>query len=145
MIDLFEFACGVARRQAAAMGITETPDRPLRFDGMEVIDFGDRVRLSRQHWRVWHYVLAQKGRWLRLVEIAWALDLPEQSVSARLRDFRKERFGAHTVDRRRSREPGVYEYRVTVNPLALMENATAQGRAVASTLQPLVGNSGDVP
>ena len=140
MIDLFEFARDAAFLQAGAVKRTEEYGCPLHFDGPDATDLGDRVRLSRQHWRVWHYVLAQKGRWLRLVEIAGALDLPEQSVSARLRDFRKERFGAHTVDRRRSREPGVYEYRVTVNPLALMENAEAHGRAVARTVQPLVGS-----
>jgi hypothetical protein len=40
---------------------------------------------------------------------------PEASISARLRDFRKEQFGKHVVERRR-RSQGQWEYRLIVVP-----------------------------
>jgi hypothetical protein len=51
------------------------------------------------------------GRWRRLTAIAIAAQAPEASVSARLRDLRKERFGSHTVERRYVAQ-GLWEYRV---------------------------------
>jgi len=69
----------------------------------------DHARLSRQRERVWD--LMMDGRWRTLGEIASETDHPEASVSARLRDFRKPRFGGHAVERRR-RGPGTFEYRV---------------------------------
>jgi hypothetical protein len=51
------------------------------------------------------------GRWYTLAAIAKALGYPEASISARLRDLRKPRFGAHTVNRRYV-ERGLFEYQV---------------------------------
>jgi len=39
----------------------------------------------------------------------------EGGVSARLRDFRKEKFGSHTVNRRRKAGGGTFEYQLIVN------------------------------
>jgi len=60
------------------------------------------------------------GEWRTLGEISEATGHPEASVSARLRDFRKPRFGGHTVNRRRGKWVGGswWEYQL----LALMEN-----------------------
>ena len=53
-------------------------------------------------------------RWRTLRHISHALGYPEASISARLRDLRKPRFGEHTVERRRCAEgAGTWEYRVT--------------------------------
>lgn len=51
------------------------------------------------------------GEWHSLAGIAEDTGDPEASVSARLRDFRKERFGGHTVERRRLGR-GLYIYRI---------------------------------
>lgn len=60
-------------------------------------------------------VMYRKG-WmtLDLIEIrlyANGVNLPTQSVSARVRDLRKARYGSHIVERRYAGS-GVYEYRL---------------------------------
>jgi hypothetical protein len=83
------------------------------FDGRETyVPALDRSRLSRQLVRVRD--LMGDGRWRTLEEIAAVTGDPAQSVSARLRDLRKPRHGALTVERRRRGEGkrGVWEYRV---------------------------------
>lgn len=62
--------------------------------------------------------IMQDGRWRTLSEISehcWPAS--EASVSARLRDLRKVKFGGHTVDRRYVGE-GIWEYRVKLNAQA---------------------------
>lgn len=71
----------------------------------------DFERLADQHRRVW--AVMRDGQWRTLAELAQATGSPEASVSARLRDFRKERFGGQRVDRRRRTE-GQFEYRLEV-------------------------------
>jgi hypothetical protein len=51
--------------------------------------------------------------WISLQSLATSTGDPEASVSARLRDFRKPRFGGHTVDRRR--DGRLNRYRLTWN------------------------------
>lgn len=81
-----------------------------RFDGPDLEDF-DHLRLGAQAAAV--YRLMSDGRWRTLREIAAAVDAPEASVSARLRDFRKSKFGQHNVQRRRRFEGrGTWEYRM---------------------------------
>lgn len=55
--------------------------------------------------------LMRDGQWRTLYEIAHATGCPTQSVSARLRDLRKPRYGSHHVERRRV-SAGVFQYRV---------------------------------
>lgn len=88
----------------------------FRFDGATLRPELDHKRLSGQLSRVW--TLCRDGRWRTLGEIASTTGSPESSVSARLRDLRKMRFGGHLVDRRHRGEPGsgLYEYRVIPNP-----------------------------
>ncbi len=81
-----------------------------RFDGATVEPL-DVPRLTGQLARVAD--LMADGRWRRLRQIADEASCSEASASARLRDFRKDRFGAHTVERRRdARCPGLWSYRV---------------------------------
>lgn len=82
-------------------------------DGATYERKADLVRLNRQGQVVWDIMVG--GRWLTLSEIAEASGEPEASISARIRDFRKERFGGHTVDRRRrgGDTSGLFEYRLT--------------------------------
>lgn len=74
----------------------------------------DMDRLNAQSRRV--FELMRDGDWRTLAEIAATTGDPEASVSARLRDFRKQKFGGMTVDRRRRGEPGdgIFEYRIDV-------------------------------
>lgn len=72
----------------------------------------DTVRLNDQMRRVAEVM--GDSRWRTLREIADVTGDPEASVSARLRDFRKPRFGGLIVLRRRRQEAGLWEYRLTV-------------------------------
>lgn len=62
-----------------------------------------------QRQRVWQAV--SDGDWHYLADLAASLGLPEQSVSARLRDFRKRAYGSHVVERKKQAR-GLYAYRV---------------------------------
>jgi len=70
----------------------------------------DMSRLSDQRWQVLRLML--DGEWRTLSEISKTTGYPEPSVSARLRDLRKEEFGAFTVDKRIRHSPGLWEYKV---------------------------------
>ena len=81
----------------------------LVFDGPDVQP-EDVARLTGQLARV--RLAMEGGVWRSLAELAEACGgSSEAGVSARLRDLRKPRFGAHTVERRR-RTQGLWEYRV---------------------------------
>ena len=82
------------------------------FDGDTYEAELDHDRLTRQIDRIRSVML--DGKWRTLYEIAAATSDPEQSISARLRDFRKLKFGSWTVERQRRGEPkeGVFEYRL---------------------------------
>ena len=75
----------------------------------------DEGRLRAQLLRV--YNVMKDSRWRTLFEISAVTRDPEQSVSARLRDFRKERFGGHSVNRRRRGEGrrGLFEYQLILH------------------------------
>jgi hypothetical protein len=85
------------------------------FSGVTVEPLVDEVRLVRQFKRVWGCMC--DGEWRSLSEVALVTGDPLQSISARLRDFRKARFGGHNVDRRRRGDDvsGLFEYRLVVN------------------------------
>lgn len=68
------------------------------FDGVTYEHARDGARLGDQMMAVLS-VMAD-GQWRTLKQLAAAVDAPEASVSARLRDLRKPRFGGHRVERR---------------------------------------------
>lgn len=78
-------------------------------DGKTYDDSRDRKRLNRQALAV--YDVMRDGQWRTLGQIADLADEPEASVSARLRDLRKPRFGGFTVDRMYLCD-GIWQYRV---------------------------------
>jgi hypothetical protein len=84
----------------------------FRADGATFSPVHDGKRLSRQLDRV--AAIMSDGVWRTLRGIAVQAGGSEASVSARLRDLRKARFGGHVVERRRRGEPssGVWEYRL---------------------------------
>ena len=82
------------------------------FDGAGYNHERDQDRLTLQKERVFDFM--KSGEWRTLRQIAEATNAPEASVSAQLRNFRKERFGAHTVDRRHIKN-GLFEYSLILN------------------------------
>lgn len=79
------------------------------FDGKTYSHELDQERLGTLFERVFDYM--SDHNWHTLTEIQKSCGGTESSVSARLRDFRKEKFGSHQVDRRR-RGKGLWEYRL---------------------------------
>jgi hypothetical protein len=85
-------------------------DRPR--DGWTYDNGRDRIRLNAQHLRV--YRAMYDGSWWTLRTLSEFTGDPESSISARLRDFRKPRFGDHMVERRHV-EGGLWKYRLIWN------------------------------
>ncbi len=81
------------------------------FDGETYNKHQDYARLSGQLKRV--FELMRDGKFRTLREIADTVGCSEASASSRLRDFRKAKFGAFTVERRRV-VGGLYEYQLKI-------------------------------
>lgn len=79
------------------------------FRGLTYEPQKDKARLSGQLERVRKFM--SDGQYHTLREISEAAQGSEASVSARLRDLRRIRFGGHLVDRKRI-SGGLYAYRV---------------------------------
>lgn len=82
------------------------------FDGSTYEAQHDQARLSSLLDNVRNLML--DGRFRTLAAITRIVGGTEASVSARLRDLRKSRFGSYTVERRavEARKRGLFEYRV---------------------------------
>ena len=81
----------------------------IHFDGETYDPELDRKRLTGQLLRV--YTLMSDGAWRTLAQIAKEAQGSESSVSARLRDLRKARFGQYRIDKRRV-TGGLWEYKM---------------------------------
>jgi len=79
------------------------------FDGPTFNEARDTERLSAQ-WRSVYDALAD-GDWHTLADLSHKAGAPEASVSARIRDLRKPKFGGHVIVRRYVRR-GLHEYRL---------------------------------
>ena len=88
----------------------------IRFDGAVYDAKRDNPRLTAQLDRIWDCMI--DGAWRTLRQIAIVTGDPESSISAQLRHLRKDRFGAHTVERIH-RGNGLYAYRLIPNPQSL--------------------------
>lgn len=82
-------------------------DEPSLFDGPG--DSSRDGRLKSQLVRVYEAMLTEQ--WIDLYWLSQATRAPEASISARIRDLRKPRFGGFTVESR-ERSPGHFEYRL---------------------------------
>jgi hypothetical protein len=67
------------------------------FDGKTYEAERDEPRLVIQIQEIWD--IMSDGRWHTLPELRRRTGHPEASISARIRDFRKQRWGAHIVER----------------------------------------------
>ena len=88
----------------------------LQFDGATYTEELDQRRLTGQILRV--FSLMKDAQWRTLAEIEQITGDPQASISAQLRNLRKERFGWHNVERRHRRrhrgvlQQGLFEYRL---------------------------------
>ena len=80
------------------------------FGGLTYDAYLDNKRLTGLLKRV--HAFMSDGGWHDLYEIAHYTGGTEASVSARLRDFRKIRYGSHVIDRRRVGSSGLFQYRL---------------------------------
>lgn len=89
--------------------------RPFQFAGAGYNARLDQERLSGQTLRI--YDLMKDGVYRTLEEIKSATGFPEASISAQLRHLRKERFGFHTINRKRAGNDicGLWEYQLIPN------------------------------
>lgn len=90
----------------------------MSFDGRTFSSEKDGKRLHTQFEYV-KYILTQNPGWYTLHEIknymhrSFRIEGSEAGISARIRDLRKPKFGAYTVEaRRRDGEDGLWEYRI---------------------------------
>ena len=79
------------------------------FDGATFDEARDSERLAKQLQSV--FSLMNDKEWHTIPELAYVLRAPEASISARLRDLRKSKFGAHIVEREYVIR-GLWKYRV---------------------------------
>ncbi len=86
------------------------------FDGAVYDPKYDKARLTGQMLGIWNIMKDGVPRTLR--EIAFLTGYPEASISAQLRNFRKEKFGKHTLDKwhRGRKENGCWVYKLIINP-----------------------------
>ena len=80
-----------------------------RFDGSTFEPAIDGARLKGQLQRV--YNAMADGEWHTLRQLSEVASGSEASVSARLRDLRKTKFGSHTIARKRL-DGGLWVYRM---------------------------------
>lgn len=96
-----------------------TPDEEVEnledphFDGDAVDPILDSERLTKGILRVFRFML--DGKWHTTTEIARGAGVPENSASAHYRSLRKNRWGAHTVERMRVTDAGLFKYRLMPN------------------------------
>lgn len=88
------------------------------FDGDTYDHDRDSERLATQYADV--FSLMADERWRTPPELEAQTGHPWASISARLRDMRKRRFGAHTVNRRYIKN-GLFEYQLVIREPEQME------------------------
>jgi transcriptional/translational regulatory protein YebC/TACO1 len=104
------------------------------FDGNSYIREYDHSRLKGQALGV--FKLMSDNRYRTLNEIHHILNYPEASISATLRDFRKNKFGNHTVNKRRRGNPkqGLFEYQLIINTEGTSKKETTKAQKKAEAL-----------
>jgi len=94
----------------------------IHFDGATYDPQQDRARLTGQLQRV--FDLLSDGQWWTLESLATVSQATTQSVSARIRDLRKDRFGAYVIERERV-SGGLFQYRMVIpNSTSSVSHAT---------------------
>lgn len=86
----------------------------VTFDGSDIDSQKDNARLTGQIKVI--FDLMKDGKFRTLREIEDLTNFPQSSISAQLRNLRKERFGSFDVEKisRGDRENGLFEYRILI-------------------------------
>lgn len=84
----------------------------LVFDGADYIHERDGQRLAKNHLKLKE--IMQDKVYRTLYEISHLTNIPEASVSAGLRDFRKQKFGSNTLNKKYLGN-GLYSYQLILN------------------------------
>ena len=82
------------------------------FDGRTYERERDHIRLGRQALAVWE--ILRDEQWHTLRELSETTGYPEASISARIRDLRKAKFGGKTVERDYL-DNGLWRYRLLLD------------------------------
>ena len=90
---------------------SKTTTIDIAFDGATYDHRFDYERLHGQLKAV--FELMRDGRWRTLSDIGTAVEGSEASLSARLRDLRKAKYGAHQIQRE-SVGGGLFRYRMVM-------------------------------
>lgn len=100
----------------------------MDFGGVTYSPKHDRVRLQTQLERVKD--LMADGEWRTLPQIKTVVRGSEAGISARLRDLRKEQFGAFLVNRRRRgvAKYGVWQYQLALRPEIIAQITDPNGQ-----------------
>lgn len=88
-----------------------SPARGEAFDGATYVPNRDYERLTGQLKAV--YDVMKDGKWRTIPEIGSTVIGSEAAISARLRDLRKPKYGAHDVQREHV-DRGLYRYRLVI-------------------------------
>ena len=80
------------------------------FDGKHYEGKTDKERLARQIKGVHDHI--SSGAWKTVEEISMATGYPQPSVSAQLRNLRKEKFGGLDVEGRYRADTRIFEYKL---------------------------------
>lgn len=83
-----------------------------KFDGSDIVPERDSQRLGNQIMDI--YNLMKDGKERTLNDIHKETGHPEASISAQLRNLRKQRFGAHEIHKKYI-ENGLYTYKLKIN------------------------------
>ncbi len=86
------------------------------FSGSDYDRVFDQDRLTGQIKRIYEFM--SDGKWRTLSEIEESTGDAQASISAQLRNLRKEGFGSHTIHKRRrgDRTDGLFEYSLDLPP-----------------------------
>lgn len=117
-------------------------ERP-RVDGVTFNEKYDQKRLGGQLGRVYEAML--DNNWHSLDELVARCGGTHASISARLRDLRKARFGGHCVERRRVGDParGIFQYKLLPQAHTASSCGVAGLPVQSGGLGPPPGPSGD--
>lgn len=108
------------RHEAEQFGLFD-PRRPVKpvpkdneFGGQTFDPKRDTIRLTKQKKVL--FDIMKGGAWFTLRELEDKTGYLATSLAARIRDFRKPQFGAHTVERKYV-DAGLHKYRLILNPI----------------------------
>ncbi len=109
IVQMIELAAKAMEQEDLLEWAAGQPPPKAQFDGSTYEEDRDASRLNKQMARV--YAAMHDGQWRTLDEIAAITGDPAPSISARLRDFRKPKFGGRIIEREH-RGAGIWAYRM---------------------------------